>query len=299
MADPILTHKVVNIDKVVKSKRKTLAQYEATYEANAKYDGCFAFVCLNEHAPDEVLSRTGERYVSCDGQANHLGYILADEVQFHGGLVLLAEAWSPDLDFSTLNGKFRAGIQNYELQLVVFDCLTSKEFLTGHSPVTFAERMGRLAGKLNRPVMSSSLVMASRAQRWEPGTYDALELVSKLTQDPRGFDGLILADQNGTWTAGRGTTGEKVRIKQKLSFDLEVMTFTQGYGEKTGRPVYTMEVAFKGKLLGVGSGMPHTLEACPKIGDIVEIEAMDYSSEGLLREPRYKGIRHDKTEADT
>jgi DNA ligase-1 len=72
-----------------------------------------------------------------------------------------------------------------------------------------------------------------------------------------------------------------------------------GTGEKTGRDVYTISVDFKGKTLMVGSGMPHQSHMLPKVGDIVEIVAMDYSSEGLLREPRYKGIRHDKKEADT
>lgn len=56
---------------------------------------------------------------------------------------------------------------------------------------------------------------------------------------------------------------------------------------------------FQGKRLGVGSGVPHKLEDVPKVGDIVEVEAMDLSGDGLLREPRFKGIRFDKLEPDT
>lgn len=298
MAEPIYTHKVVNIDKVSVKRRKTLGEYEKTYEANAKYDGCFAFVHLYQGGASEVYSRTRERYISMDGQADYLTNVLADEVEFNGGLVLLAEAWTPYLDFATLSGKFRKGVQNYELQFVVFDCLTQDEYEAGWSDVPFSIRMGRLSGKLTAPAVSSSLVMARRADRWAPGTYDALHLCEKLVTHRDGYDGLILADPWGPWKAGRGTTGEKVRIKRTLSFDLRVTGIFEGVGEKTGRPVYTISVDYKGKTLMVGSGMPHNKDALPKKGDIVEINAMDYSSEGLLREPRYKGIRYDKRDAD-
>ena len=126
-----------------------------------------------------------------------------------------------------------------------------------------------------------------------------MHLTSQLVDDPEGYDGLILADPEGTWTAGRGTTGEKVRLKKTLSFDLRVTGVHEGVGEKTGRAVYTLTVDYKGKSLGVGSGLPHDFDRVPKVGDIVEIHAMDYSSDGLLREPRYKGIRFDKEQADT
>lgn len=34
------------------------------------------------------------------------------------------------------------------------------------------------------------------------------------------------------------------------------------------------------------------------VGKIVQIDAMAESTKGVLREPRFKGIRHDKTEGD-
>ena len=55
---------------------------------------------------------------------------------------------------------------------------------------------------------------------------------------------------------------------------------------------------FRGKRLGVGSGVPHKQEDVPPVGSIVEVVAMDYSSDGLLREPRFKGVRFDKTQPD-
>lgn len=34
------------------------------------------------------------------------------------------------------------------------------------------------------------------------------------------------------------------------------------------------------------------------IGLIVEIEGMGFTADGLIREPRFNGVRHDKLEAD-
>ena len=300
-----LTHKVVNIDKVKVKHRLTLEEYEKKYEANAKYDGCFAFVQMYPNGYNTVESRTGEQVLSMDMQAAFLHDLLSEAVDYHNGLVVLAEAWSPVLGQNVISGYFRdTKKQHPELRFVVFDCLTVAEYEAGHSPVPFSERMGRLAGKLVSPLWytpdpDTSYCVAERAERWAPGTYDALRLTNTLVEDPRGFDGLILADQEGTWTAGRGTTGEKVRIKRNLTFDLKVTAVHEGVGEKTGRPVYTISVSYGGKELRVGSGIPHDFKRVPRVGDIVEVMAMDYSSDGLLREPRFKGIRYDKEEPDT
>ena len=55
--------------------------------------------------------------------------------------------------------------------------------------------------------------------------------------------------------------------------------------------------------MGAGTGLRDDERDVSKfeanwLGKIVEIEAMDYSSDGLLREPRLKGVRLDKLEPD-
>lgn len=136
------------------------------------------------------------------------------------------------------------------------------------------------------------------AQGWGAGDYGNAQDKCNALVDEGGYDGLILRDPNAGWAVGAGTEGAIIKIKRKLSFDLRVVEVNTAVGEKTGRTVYKLVVEFRGLRLGVGSGVPHKFDDVPVVGDIVEVEAMDYSSDGLLREPRYKGTRHDKVAPD-
>ncbi|APL99489.1 putative ATP-dependent DNA ligase [Aquamicrobium phage P14] len=276
-----IVHKAVEFDKVLKARQKELeSSLFRLYEAQRKYDGCCAVVIPAER---KVYSRTGESVFSMDHVHEHLSE----------GLVYIGEAWHPNLDFSKISGEFRRK-KDYEgnLFLVVTDVLTEDEWRSGQSLVPYDERIQRF--KWNKGMLPSVLPVA----RYMPGSYDAPELLKMLT-DYGGYDGLILRDPNGIWIKGSsGNTGEIIKMKRKLSFDLRVTEVITSVGEKTGRDVYSLVVDFKGKPMGVGSGLPHDFTRVPKVGAIVEIEAMDYSSDGLLREPRFKGIRYDKVDVD-
>lgn len=275
MADYII-QKAVNADAVKKKLRKTLEEYAATRTASHKYDGCCAIL-----RNGRTYSRTGELYQCLDGIA---------EDPCWEGLVPVGEAWWPGKDqFSRISGEFRRFARSGILGFMVHDVLTEAEFAAGHSAVPKATRMARVG---------------PRGHRWEKvfsypaGTYGDPQAMCNRLVELGGYDGLILDDPNGTWTAGRGTTGETVKIKRVLSYDLRVLEVNTVTGAKTGRAVHKLVVSFNGKRLGVGSGVPHDIKDCPTVGQIVEVEAMDLSSEGLLREPRFKGIRFDKLEAD-
>jgi ATP-dependent DNA ligase len=278
-----IIQKAVAPDKVKKALQRTLAEYGQFYIAQPKWDGCCAVLFT-----DEVrgLSRTGEVYPSLIPAATEL------REQMGPGYVLIGEAWWPGKDqFNLISGEFRRQEPSVNLTVIVNDCLTAAEFAAGHSAVPYEERFARI------PV--------SQGNRWgkaghsRPGTYGCPQALCNRYADEGGYDGLILRDPNGTWTAGRGTTGEIIKIKRVLSYDLRVLEVNTAIGGKTGRTVYKIVVDFDGKRLGVGSGIPHTEADVPKVGQIVEIEAMDYSSEGLLREPRFKGVRYDKLSPDT
>jgi DNA ligase-1 len=113
-----------------------------------------------------------------------------------------------------------------------------------------------------------------------------------------GFDGAILRDPHAGYTIGKVKKGQIVKVKPLLSLDLAVQRVHCSPGEKTGRPVYTVEVQYEGVTSMVGSGMPHDEEQVPLAGSIVEIECLGVTEDGKLREPRFKGIRHDKTQPD-
>lgn len=294
MADYII-QKAVNADTVKKKLQRSLEEYGRTFLAQSKYDGCCAVlrrdedVSLTVHSDSRTLgfSRTGEYYPSLS--------LIADELEtaFGGRYVFIGEAWWPGKDqFSLISGDFRRQQPSERLRLIVNDILTHEEFEAGFSPVPYRERRRRVDWA------DYGLERVEPCATWAPGTYGCPQAMCNQLVELGGYDGLILRDPEGTWTRGRGTTGEIVKIKRVLSYDLRVLEVNTVPGAKTGRPVHKLVVDFNGKRLGVGSGVPHDIADCPVVGDIVEVEAMDLSSEGLLREPRFKGIRYDKLEAD-
>ena len=278
-----IIHKAVGVSAVKVKNRRSLAEYGQTFDAYRKYDGC-CVVLDGTHA----LSRTGEKY---ECLRDHVLNTIARNSQ----LVFIGEAWWPGKDqFNFISGEFRRQVPSERLQVKVHDVLTKAEFAAGHSPVPFRERIAR--GRFTGFATYTSWELA---QGWLAGTYGCPQDLCNRLVDEGGYDGLILRDPNGTWTVGSGTDGEIVKIKRELSFDLRVLEVNTVPGKKTGRPVYKLVVDFNGKRLGVGSGVPHDLSEVPPVGSIVEVVAMDHSSDGLLREPRLKGQRFDKLAPDT
>lgn len=296
MSDYIV-HKAVEVKKVVPKARRdqlTIEYLSMWYWADRKYDGCQAVIFVDGQDDAVVQSRTGETYVGCAPAARRLSRIVGPEGY---GRVYFAEAWWPGKDqFNLISGAFRKGVENEDLQLRVFDSVDYKSFEYGYDPTPFSTRRELLEDLLSNVAFGDPQVELSHCIT--NAKYGNAQEYCNLLFEEGGYDGLVLKNPNGTWTKNKATGDEQIKIKKRLSYDLRVIDFHIGTGGKTGRPVYTITVDFKGSPLGVGSGMPHKLEECPKVGDIVEIEAMDYSSNGLLREPRYKAVRYDKVQAD-
>ncbi len=291
MADYII-QKAVNMGAVKKTHRKTLEEYGETFEAQHKYDGCCAVITLYAQGAFLCQSRTGETYPSLNGVAAELAESLRDDIRDFGGLVLIGEAWWPGKDqFSAISGEFRRLQPSDKLLFILSDVLTLAEFSAGRSCFFYRHRKTRLLSRLPERV--------SWATAYPPGSYGAPQALCNELVEMGGFDGLILRDPEGTWEAGRGTTGEIVKLKRVLSFDLACTGWAGGKGKHAGR-MGAISVMFNGKLMSVGTGFTDAEREDPTqfVGRIVEVEAMDYSSDGLLREPRFKGIRFDKVEPD-
>jgi ATP-dependent DNA ligase len=292
MADYII-QKAVNMDAVKKTHRKTLEEYARTYEAQHKYDGCCGIITLGHDGTSLCQSRTGEVYPSLDLVASELHHALKEQIGTHEGLVLIGEAWWPGKDqFSAISGEFRRLVPSRNLHFVINDVLTTAEFEAGKSYSVYMARMDRLRdAKLPE--------RASIATRYEPGSYGCPQALCNELVEMGGFDGLILKDPFGLWERGRGTTGEIVKIKRVLSYDLRVVNYEPGKGKHEGK-MGALVVQFGDKLLRVGTGFTDDQRENHQQfeGAIIEVEAMDLSSEGLLREPRFKGVRLDKIEPD-
>lgn len=307
----VYTHKPVELKNVRKNAGITNERL-ATYVVQPKFDGCHMFAIVQGRSAElvELYSRTGEEVKSCD----HIKEALASMPGVVNG-VYYGEAWSESHEFTEINGAFRRKSEQAPwMQFVIFDYITLEEFEAGRSDVGYAQRQLRMPDMMHnivdhaidvpiggRPVSKDP---APVRLAWSEGVAGLLagtprDWAAAYVADPDGYDGVILRDPYAPFIMGDGKGGEIIKVKTVLSLDLRVDEVREAVGEKTGRTVYTIVVELpNGNMQEVGSGIPHDLARVPEVGDIVEIEALGYSKNQLLREPRYKGARHDKNEPD-
>lgn len=298
-------HKAVELDKVKTARRKEIIdgdELRTRYIAQAKYDGCNCVVIVPEEGPVTIESRTGETVLSMD----HVRAAYASFPDIVPG-VYLGEAWCPDATFPEISGWFRKRSTTEDtmrLQHVLFDYLTLIEWQAGESELTYEERVARLPEQFSAvPRQLAPIWLAETfgviAENWGETTPQRVcnELVAA-----GGYDGAIFRDPDGKWTRGNGTGGEIIKVKAKFTFDLRVTGYEEGKGKHAGR-IGTLVVSYKGKQQGAGTGLKDSERSIADFydnwhGQIVEIECLGVTEDGMLREPRLKGIRHDKTEAD-
>lgn len=290
-----------------KKYRPSLHDLTHTYIVQLKYDGC-CMVAIKEHVAPEgatvdeirntvkLYSRTGQEVLSAD----HIRYAIAVHPFMPVG-VYFGEYWHPDKPQEITSGCFRDTKQQHDdMKYVLFDYVTLEEYRAGKSDCTYIERVARLPQLLFNTDSERSPVFPAEAQGLLVDLDYSPEEAAEAIASDGPYDGIILRNPVGKWVLGsNGTTGEIIKVKPTITLDLRVVQVKEAVGEKTGRTVYTVVVRLpNGNEQEVGSGVPHFIDDVPGVGQIVEVEAMTYSKNGLLREPRYKGIRYDKLKAD-
>lgn len=291
MADyPIL--KAVEFDalpaKFKKARPTGLRSFEAEgYWLQRKYDGCFGLV---DTTACTVKSRTGTPIKSCDHILRELRDALGP------GYVVIGEVWEDGAAFPKISGDFRRGAPSPHLQFVVNDLLTVDEYNSGESLRSYNERWNALCVLVFLGRAADSTII--RAQTFFAGMWtDAMGCAIRW-QAEGGYDGAIIRNPEGTWYVGLVKNGEIIKVKPRLSLDLLVTGWKIETGVKTGREVLTICVKYNGVDTWVGSGIPHQRADQPKVGDIVEVECLGITDDGRLREPVFKGVRHDKLKPD-
>lgn len=252
-----------------------------------KYDGCFGMAVLQEDLADcRMLSRTGEDYsASC-------GHILAT---LHGligraaGDVVLGEVWHKTWEFPKISGSMRRRAACPELVFMVHDLLP----LTLETDLPYSMRLEQLRMLVpNFATAGSSVALVGSLPRTN------VQNIAIQLKERGGYDGAILKDPIAPYKIGNVRNGEIVKVKPTMSLDLRCVGAAVEAGEKTGRPVLRIVVKHGEHMTWVGSGVTHDLKPEDVIQKIIEIEFMGYTPDGLLREPRFKGIRFDKTQPD-
>jgi ATP-dependent DNA ligase len=296
MAEKLNYLKAVEYDKLPATFRKKYPSVEALQKAGwwlqLKYDGCYgkAIVSLDP-SRRRMLSRTGEDYTA---STRHILDDLARRATAQYGafedFVVLGEVWHPKWPFPTISGAFRRQAAAPDLRFACHDILT----MDMESSIPYRDRYLHLYRLLGFPVAGniSFIVDNHRSGDWF-GT--ALDWALKWKA--RGnYDGVVLRNPEGWYYPGLVKHGEIVKVKPVLALDLRIDEVLVDTGEKTGRDVYTIKVTYRGVQSSVGSGVPHNFKFGP--GAIAEIECMGLTADGRLREPRFKGIRHDKETPD-
>lgn len=292
MAEQIL--KAVELSKCSAAFKKKYpdlrALVDAGWKAYRKYDGCMGIAVLTPDGPAGMFSRTGKPVASCDHILAALHKRTRDYWSVGGTpIAFIGEVWQPDTPFPEISGKFRAKRASPDLQFVMFDYTTAHDsvapFVT-NSPRPYWDRymgLGRLTGEF-------PLYLAERASI---GPHEDPETVARQYVEAGGYDGLVLRDEDARYTVGLAKEGQIVKVKPLLSLDLRIEEIKTEPGDKTGRPVHTIRVSYRGVDTWVGSGVPHDKTLLGR-GDIVQIDCLGLTEDGKLREPRYVATRYDK-----
>lgn len=221
--------------------------------------------------------------------------------------VLIGELYHPDLSQAEINGMSSKQQEGYasDMELHLHDCLTVEEFNDGKSEQPYEQRLWRLQSLVDSSAYTKLKVIPQRPiSTPEELTAFALEV------QQRGGEGVCYRPKNAGWESGdRGTN--LVRIKEKMTYDLEALGVSGVEAGAKGGLKGVLQV--KWRLFGKSDGeviiqdirgMKHDqLRAWSEnpsliVGQIVEVEAMKFTAYGMLREPRFKGIREDKAVAD-
>ncbi|WP_334166786.1 hypothetical protein [Achromobacter mucicolens] len=281
-----------------------------SYMAQRKHDGCNAIALVYPNGCDKILSRTGELVRSCQHVLTALRQRLAHLLAAGQAFAVLGEVWQPGTPQSTISGDFRRHGPAPELQFVVFDIMAADSFTAGACSTPFEERFRR-AATLFRGAHPKDTVQLCAT--YNPGTYGLPQRMADELCKASGYDGLILRDPSAGWVAGSGTTGEIIKVKPVMTLDLRVTGVEEGKGKYAGTLGALVCKGPKGpvKVSGMSDAqrdawwkaaltVPYGSQALDDYmpGRIIEVQCLGITPAGSLREPRFKGVRYDKENAD-
>lgn len=249
-----------------------------------KLDG----VCGVLHPDGTLFSRTGQ-VLQCLGPP--------DLLRGEGRPVLFGEIWAPGLTHQEINGMARRKVASATLQFHAFDCVPVEAYRAGVCTTPYRDRLTTLLELFDS--VPTCLRVISNERVPVGATLKGLLLQARRACASACMDGLILRRAEAVWKSGAGLGGEIIKIKPTQSADLRVVGTTPGKGQFAGQIGALIVDLGDGRTCEVGSGLTPADRVRDDLrGSIVEVEYLSLTSAGLLREPRIKAFRFDKTEAD-
>ena len=269
-----------------KKKYPTLDDLPADeYIMMPKYDGCLAIVVADDTG--HVLTRTGEPITS-------IPHVLAQARKMLPGYVIFGEAYKFDTPFKDISGSFRRHAPQDDLIVAAFDAVPVADWRAGKCDEPYKARLARLRRAwLSTP--SEEIIVAPALDLVAPQGF------ANAMIDMAGYDGAIIRRKSAGWSTGASKNGEALKVKPVKSLDLRAWAVFPGKGKHAGR-AGGITVSYRGVDTNVGTGFTDaerehlSTNGCK--GMIAEIEFMEVTADGKLREPRFRGWRFDKDHAD-
>jgi len=253
------------------------------YVMMAKYDGCLAII-----TPEGVVTRTGEAITSIPQCLEDAAKLLPDHVIF-------GEVYKFDTPFKDISGAFRRHKPQPSLFVMVFDAVPFDDWKAGKCDKPYIERYTALKDAWLR-TPTASLIVAPALDLGAPQGF-ANAMVRQ-----GGYDGAIIRRKDAPWTTGASKNGEAIKVKPVQSLDLRAVSWFWGKGKHSGR-AGGIVVEYRGVKTQVGTGFSdqerEDIADNGAIDVIAEIEFMELTADGKLREPRFKGWRFDKEQPDS
>lgn len=269
-----------------KKKYPTLDDLPADeYIMMPKFDGCLGIVVADHTG--QVITRTGEPSTS-------IPHVRAQARELLPDYVIFGEVYKFGTPFKDISGAFRRYDPQDDLILVAFDAVLAADWRAGKCDEPYKARLARLqAADLATPV-PSIIVAPGRVLSGPQGFANVMVEIG-------GYDGAILRRADAGWHTGASKNGEAIKVKPVKSLDLECVGWFPGKGKHAGR-AGGITVVYKGVRTYVGTGFSDAereriISGCFD-GSIAEVEFMEVTADGKLREPRFKGWRHDKERPD-
>ena len=244
-----------------------------------KYDGCFMLVSFDNNGVATAVSSQGNEVLSCGHIVEKLG-VGARNITF------AVEVFAFGKSFQESSGMFRRQYPQPELSFIAFDVVEH-----GKEDAPYHERHKLLLS--NYAVPNHVCLDQSYAEDY------AVEYKAR-----GGYDGAIYRNPHAPWEIGR-SKGNIIKIKPLATHDLLVLGAQLEHGEKTGKNTAALLCKWKdNKVQKVATGLTQaqvdSIHADPDCwaGKIIEVHGMGYTEDGMLREPRFKWVRADKTEGE-
>ena len=310
MSDYIV-HKAIELSNLSAKARNEIENIQE-WVISPKYDGCHAIFVFDNGKHVATYSRTGETVLSMP----HIAQSLLDLYPIQNGRIAIqGEAWIVGKEFSYISGVFRRQSPQPELMFVPFDIVpfdyntdsTGPPVLLGQMdnrlyPAPYKTRIAMLRDKREQV---PSRVVCPRAEEYSfVNLTEAKVAADDIAKHYKSstlshYDGAVLAQANGKYQVGSGKGGEFIKCKPLLSETVKVTAVVSDIGGKTGKNTCVLCFDLGGAIQKVSTGLTqaqadeYTMYPERIIDQHIEVEAMGLTTNGLLREPRFKGIRTD------